>query len=453
MPGLAPSIRPFPFTRKLLLLLLAVPLAAKAEDLLQVYRDAQGYDAVYAAARNNLAAGRERLPQGRALLLPQLNLAAEARQQRVDSEPRDSTPGFVREPRSSGYTLTLAQPIYRPQNYLQYRQAEHQVAQAEAAFSQAGQDLIIRAAQAYFDVLAAQDTLELVRAQKAATAEQLAAAKRNFEVGTATITDTHEAQSRYDLITAQEIAALNDVESKRQALRLVTGKEYRDLKPLRPEIKLAPPNPENMEFWVDLAEKQNYAVLAQQAATEVAALEARRQRAAHLPTLDAFATYDQFGQSASTSSTGNPSGADTSTTAIGLRFAMPLYQGGALDSREREAAALALRTRDDLENTKRTAATSTRQNYLIVINGIAAIAALEQALISSQSSLDSNKLGYEVGVRINIDVLNAQQQLYSTRRDLAVARYNTILNQLRLKSGAGSLREEDLAEINKALSL
>jgi outer membrane protein len=454
MPGLAPSIRPFPFTRKILLLLFAVPLAAQAEDLLQVYRDAQSYDAVYAAARNNLVAGRERLPQGRALLLPQLNLAAEARQSRVDSEPRDSSlPGFVREPRSTGYTLTLAQPIYRPQNYLQYRQAEFQVAQAEATFGQAGQDLIIRTAQAYFDVLAAQDTLELVRAQKAATAEQLAAAKRNFEVGTATITDTHEAQSRYDLITAQEIAALNDVESKRQALRLVTGKEYRELKSLRPEIKLAPPNPENMDFWVDLAEKQSYTVLAQQAATEVAALEQRRQRAAHLPTLDAFATYDQLGQSASTSTSGSAAGVDTSTTAIGLRFAMPLYQGGALDSREREAAALALKTRDDLENVKRTAATTTRQNYLIVINGIAAIAALEQALISSQSSLDSNKLGYEVGVRINIDVLNAQQQLFSTRRDLLVARYNTILNQLRLKAGAGSLREEDLAEINKALAL
>jgi outer membrane protein len=452
MPGLAPSIRPFPFTRKVLLFLLAVPLAAEAEDLLQVYRDAQAYDAVYAAARNNLVAGRERLPQGRALLLPQLNLAAEARQSRVDSEPRDSSPSFVREPRSTGYTLTLAQPIYRPQNYLQYRQAEHQVAQAEATFAQAGQDLIIRTAQAYFDVLAAQDTLELVRAQKAATAEQLAAAKRNFEVGTATITDTHEAQSRYDLITAQEIAALNDVESKRQALRLVAGKEYSALQSLRPEIKLAPPNPENMDFWVDLAEKQSYTVLAQQAAAEVAALEQRRQRAAHLPTLDAFATYDQLGQSASTSSSGTAAGVDTTTMAIGLRFAMPLYQGGALDSREREAAALALKTRDDLENVKRTAATTTRQNYLIVINGIAAIAALEQALISSQSSLDSNKLGYEVGVRINIDVLNAQQQLFSTRRDLLVARYNTILNQLRLKAGAGSLREDDLAEINKALS-
>jgi outer membrane protein len=424
---------------------------AAAEDLLQVYRDAQRYDAVYAAARHTLAAGRERLPQGRALLLPTLNLSANAQLSRTESESRDPavTPSFSREPRSVGYTLTLAQPIYRPQNRLQYRQAEHQVAQAEAVFGQAGQDLIIRTAQAYFDVLAAQDTLELVRAQKVAIEEQLAAAKRNFEVGTATITDTHEAQSRFDLIGAQEIAAQNDLEVRRRALQLITGKEYRELKPLRAEVKLAPPNPPNMDTWVELAEKQSYAVLIQEAATEVAALEARRAAAAHLPTLDALATHGQTGRSATTESA---VGSDVTTTTLSLQFALPLYQGGALDSREREAAALALKSREELENARRTAAATTRQNYLTVISGIAQVAALEQALVSSQSALDSNKLGYEVGVRINIDVLNAQQQLYSTRRDLAVARYNTITNQLRLKAAAGSLREEDLEEVNRALA-
>ena len=431
-----------------------LPLAAAAEDLVQVYRDAQSYDAVYAAARHTLVAGRERLPQGRALLLPTLNLSANAQRSWIDAESRDPAlqPSISREPRSSGYTLTFAQPLFRPQNNLQYRQAEYQVAQAEAIFSQAGQDLIIRAAQAYFDVLTAQDTLELVRAQKAATAEQLAAAKRNFEVGTATITDTHEAQSRFDLINAQEIVALNDVESKRQALRLITGKEYRALKPLRAEVKLAPPNPENMETWVELAEKQSYTVLIQEAAAEVAVLEARRSRAAHLPTLDAVATHGLTGQSASSTSATTLVGTDTTTTTIGLQFAMPLYLGGALDSREREAAALSLKSKEDLANARRAAAVTTRQNYLLVINGISVITALEQALVSSQSALDSNKLGYEVGVRINIDVLNAQQQLFSTRRDLSQARYGTITNQLRLKAGAGSLREEDLEEVNRALA-
>ena len=452
MPGLAPSTRRFRCTEVLAFTFVLLPLNAAAEDLVQVYREAQRYDAVYAAARQNLVAGRERLPQGRALILPTINLSGSAQASRIESESRNeaTSPSFTREPRSLGYTLTLAQPLFRPQNFLQYRQAEFLVAQAEATFAQAGQDLIVRTAQAYFDVLAAQDTLELVRAQKAAISEQLAQAKRNFEVGTATITDTHEAQARFDLSGAQEIAAQNDLENKRRALQLITGKEYRDLKPLRPEVKLAPPNPNNMETWVELAEKQSYPVQVQEAVAEVAALEAKRASAAHYPTIDAVATHGQTGQSASTTTS---TGADITSTTIGLQFAVPLYQGGALSSREREAAALSLKSRDDLENARRTAALTTRQSYLSVINGISQIGALEQALISSQSALDSNKLGYEVGVRINIDVLNAQQQLYSTRRDLAVARYNTITNQLRLKAGAGSLREGDLEEVNRALAL
>jgi outer membrane protein len=432
---------------------MSFPGVGAAEDLVQVYRDAQRYDAVYAAARHTVAAGRERLPQGRALILPTLNLSGSAQASRVDSESRDPaiSPSFTREPRSVGYTLTFTQPIFRRQSWLQFRQAEFQVAQAEATFGQAAQDLIIRTAQAYFDVLAAQDSLELVRAQKAAIAEQLAQAKRNFEVGTATITDTHEAQARYDLINAQEIAAQNDLENRRRALQLITGKEYAELKPLRPEVKLAQPNPANMETWVELAEKQSYPVLIQEATAEVAALEARRASAAHLPTLDAVATHGQTGQSASTSGA-SATGSDVTSTTLSLQLSMPLYQGGALNSREREAAALSLRSREDLQNARRTAAVTTRQNYLTVINGITQIAALEQALVSSQSALDSNRLGYEVGVRINIDVLNAQQQLFSTRRDLSVARYNTITGQLRLKAAAGSLREEDLEEVNRALA-
>ena len=418
---------------------------------MQVYRDAQRYDAVYAAAQQSLVAGRERLPQGRALLLPSLNLSANAQRQRVEVDSRDTTvsPSFTRTPDSAGYTLTLSQPLYRRQNWLQYEQAEYQVRQAEAQFAQASQDLALRTAQAYFDVLAAQDTLELVRAQKAATSEQLAQAKRNFEVGTATITDTHEAQARYDLIVAQEIAAQNDADSRRRSLQLITGKEYGELQPLRSDVQLAPPNPDSMATWVELAERQAYPVLAQEAATEIAALEAKRASAGHHPTVDIVATHGQSGQSASTQSS---VGSDSTSTVIGLQLAMPLYQGGAISSREREAAALHLRSRDELENARRTAALTTRQNYLAVINGIAQVNALEQALVSSRSALESNRLGYEVGVRINIDVLNAQQQLFQTRRDLAQARYNTITNSLRLKAAAGSLREEDIAEVNRALA-
>jgi outer membrane protein len=450
MPGREPSIRRCRFIRSWAFILAAAAFPAAAEDLLQVYRDAQRYDAVYGAARFSLEAGRERIPQGRALLLPTLNLSANAAAVRIEQESDNEliAPAFVRSPTTKGFTLTLSQPLYRPQNLAQRNQADYQVRQAEATYAQASQDLSVRTAQAYFDVLAAQDTLALVGAQKAAISEQLAQAKRNFEVGTATITDTHEAQARYDLIVAQEIAAQNDVDSKRRALQLITGKEYTQLKLLRTEIRLAPPTPNDMQSWVDLAEKQSYAVLIQQAVTEVAQLEAKRASAGHLPTVDIVGSY---GTTEDTGSLQSGIGRSITQGQIGFQLALPLYQGGAISSREREAAANYLKAQQDLENARRTSVLTTRQTYLAVINGIAQVGALEQALTSSQSALDSNRLGYEVGVRINIDVLNAQQQVFSTRRDLALARYNAIVNQLKLKAAAGTLREEDLEEVNRAL--
>jgi outer membrane protein len=457
MPGHVPSTRLFRFTsrawkRKAVGAgLAAISFSASAEDLLQVYRDAQRYDAVYAAARHQVEAGRERAPQGLALLLPTLNLSASAQRQRNEIDSRDPLiiPSTTRYPETASYTLTLTQPLFRYQNWLQYQQADHQVRQAEATFGQAYQDLIIRVAQAYFDVLSAHDTLALVRAQKEATAEQLAQAKRNFEVGTATITDTHEAQARFDLNSAQEIAALNDLESKRRALQLLTGREVTELKPLRPDVRLTPPNPPDMQAWVELAEKHAYQVQIAEAGAEVAALEARRSTAAHLPTLDFVATHGQTGASATTESS---VGRDITQTVIGLQLALPLFQGFGQISRDRETAALSLKSKEDLENARRNAALAARQNYLLVSNGIALVSALEQALVSNQSAVDSNKLGYEVGVRINIDVLNAQQQLFSTRRDLAVARYQTIVNSLRLKATGGTLRDEDVEEVNRVLA-
>ncbi|MEO8144309.1 MAG: TolC family outer membrane protein [Betaproteobacteria bacterium] len=437
--------------RALLLALSFLALPAAAQDLRQVYRDARAYDAQYAAARYTLQAGMEKLPQGRSLLLPTLGLSGNMTSSRTETDPHNPStlPTTLRDARSYGYSLSFSQPIFRMQNIYQYNQAEYQVKQAEAVFGQAAQDLIVRTAQAYFDVLAAQDTLALVQAQKTAIGEQLAQAKRNFEVGTATITDTHEAQARFDLSASQEIASLNDLETKRSALQQVAGKAYPVLNPLRPQVKLSVPNPANMQNWVDLAEKQGYAVQIQETAAEIAGLEAKRATAGHYPTLDFVASYGTTSQTASQLST-IPSNITTGT--LGLQLGLPLYQGGAINSREREAAALYEKSKQDLENARRSTALSARQSYLGVTNGIAQIGALEQALVSSQSALDSNKLGYEVGVRINIDVLNAQQQLFSTRRDLAVARYNTITSHLKLKAAAGSLREEDLEEVNRALA-
>ena len=436
--------------RAFLLAVTFAALPAAAQDLQQIYRDAKSYDAQYAAARHARQAGLEKLPQGRALILPTLNLSGNATNTRTESDPHDSQlPSTLRDGRAYGYSLSFSQPIFRMQNNLQYSQAEFQVKQAEAVFGQAGQDLIVRTAQAYFDVLAAQDTLALVQAQKIAIGEQLAQAKRNFEVGTATITDTHEAQARFDLAAAQEIAAQSDVETKRRALQQITGKEYATLRPLRPQVRLSPPNPANMENWVVLAEKQSYPVQIQDTVAEIANLEAKRNTAGHYPTVDLVASYGWTSQTASSQLTTGPS--NITTGVFGVQLGLPLYQGGAISSREREAAANYEKSKQDLENARRSTALTARQSFLAVTNGIAQVGALEQALVSSQSALDSNKLGYEVGVRINIDVLNAQQQLFSTRRDLALARYNTITSHLKLKAAAGSLREEDLEEVNRAL--
>jgi outer membrane protein len=436
--------------RALACLALLLPLAAWAENLAQVYRDAKAYDAQYAAARNALTAGLEKLPQGRALLLPTLNFNAASTNTdfRQDFDTTPQLPSVNRQIRGYSLTFTLTQPVFRMQNWYSYDQAEFQVVQAEATFRLAEQDLMVRVTRAYFDVLLAEVTLQQVRANKIAISEQLAQAKRNFEVGTATITDTHEAQARYDLSVAQEIGAENEVQNRRRALQQIAGKEYPKLRTVAPGVKLADPNPANMESWVELAEKQGYPVLIQSAVTEIAQLEAKRQRAGHFPTLDLVGTYTDASQTGTTLSA---LASDTRTGVIALQLALPLYAGGSISSREREAAANYEKSKQELENARRTAALQARVSYLSVISGTAQVRALQQALVSSRSALDSNKLGYEVGVRINIDVLNAQQQVFTTQRDLAQAAYNTIIGHLQLKATAGSLREDDLEEVNRIL--
>ncbi len=426
-------------------LLAALLLAghAQADDLLQVYRDAQTFDAQYAAARANRAAGIEKSPQARAGLLP--NIAFSAQHTLHDSETRVRATGATTgsDYRSNGWSVSLTQPLFRRQNWLGYRQGELAAASAEVQLAQAGQDLIVRVAQAYFDVLLAQETLAAAQAQKAAIAEQLEAAKRNFEVGAATIVDTHEAQARHDLIVAQEIAAENDLAVKRHALRILTGKEITGLKRLRQSVRIERPQPDDLEQWVTSAETGNLGVQLAQSALEIANREIERQRAGHLPTLDLVATHGK---------TNNLNNAqDVKSSTLGLQLSVPVFSGGATVSREREAVALAEKARAELDNARRQAAQAARQAYLGVKAGLAQVGALEAGVASSQLAVESNKLGYEVGVRINIDVLNAQSQLYETRQKLAKARLDTLLAKLRLKQAAGSLGEDDLAAINALL--
>ena len=432
----------------LAILAFSQPLAAA--DLLQTYGEARANDPVYASARAARDAGRESLPQGRALLLPTISGSAFTQSNDIDIDFRGAAPPSQREGNTNGYSVSLTQPLFNWQSIMLYREAGYKVAQAEAVFGQVAQDLIVRVAQAYFDVLASQDTLAFIQAQKTAISEQLAQAKRNFEVGTATITDTHEAQARFDLAASQEIAAQSDLEIKKSALQQIIGKFPDRLVPLKPSTELSPPRPNAMEPWVAGAEDQNFSVRIQEAALEIATREIERSRAGHYPSLNLVGSYGKNSASISTTSAVNQ-GTDSTSRTLGLQLAIPMYAGGGVSSLVRQAIANQEKARQDLENARRSAALSVRQAYLGVTNGMAQVRALEQALVSSQSALDSNKLGYEVGVRINIDVLNAQQQLYSTKRDLSKARYDTLLNGLKLKSASGTLTETDLEAVNRLL--
>ena len=423
-------------------------LSAQSADLLQVYRDATAYDAQYAAARAARAAGLEKLPQGRAGLLPTLGLSANTTWNDVESTSRSTGTTIGRDYNSNGWNVALSQPLFRWQNWVGFKQSELAVALAEMQYAQAGQDLILRVSQAYFDVLLAQETLATAQAQKTAFAEQLEAAKRNFEVGTATITDTHEAQARHDLAVATEIAAENDLAVKRQALRTLTGKEADTLKGLRPGVQIGAPQPADIGQWVSSAETGNLGVQIAQTNLDVSGREIEKQRAGHYPTLDLVATHGKTGSGFSSTP---PGGVDTKSSTIGLQLAVPLFAGGAVSSREREAAALNEKARADLDNARRQASLGAKQAYLGVNAGLAQVRALEAGVASSRLAVESNKLGYEVGVRINIDVLNAQSQLFDTQQKLAKARLDTLIAQLRLKSAAGTLSETDLAALNALL--
>jgi len=425
--------------------LLGLP-TARGADLLEIFRMAQGADAQYAAARAAWSAGQEKLPQGLSGLLPSATVSASSQYNDREFRSRDPAVGTTTSQfNSNAASISATQPLYRPQNMAAYDQAKTQVVQSDAVFAQAAQDLILRVAQTYFDVLLAQDTVEFSQAQLTAIGRQLEQAKRNFEVGTATITDTHEAQSRYDLTTSTEIAARNDLELKKRFLELIIGRPAPGLSPLGPRFRPLFPEPNNPAVWVDNAVLNNLQLRASQASLDFATKEVERNRAGHRPTLDAFATYSDSGSGAGTVGV---AGVDTKAGVVGVQLAIPIYQGGLTSSRVREALANEDKARQDLENARRTAQLTAQQTFLGVASGVSQVKALEAALVSSQSSLDSTRLGQEVGVRTQVDVLNALLQLSLTRRDLAQAKYTYIFALLRLKAAAGHLTEQDLVHVN-----
>lgn len=427
----------------------ACTMTAQAQSLLELYDSARGHDASYQSTRAQYEANLAKAAQARAGLLPSASLTAGASRAHLDVTSAAASATNPREYGSQTAGISLAQPLYRPANLASYRQGEQQLLLAEEQLKAAEQDLIVRVAQGYFDMLGAQDGLNFVRAQKAAVAEQLASAKRNFEVGTATITDTREAQAKFDLVIAQEIAAENDLRVKQLALDNLSGRTGTAPWSLKTGSILPEAAQAGLEQWVSSTESDHPAVRQARVALEVAKLEVDKAKAGEKPTLDAVAGINRtlnVGGSSSSTATSHANGAS-----LGLNFSLPLFAGFALQNRIKETLALEDKARADLENASRSAAQATRVAYLGVVSGQGQVKAYEAAEASSQSLLEASQLGYQVGVRVNLDVLNAQSQLYDTKAKLAKARYDLLVGGLRLRQAGGVLKAENLQDVNALL--
>jgi len=419
---------------------------AQAQNLMSLFETARGFDATYKAAQYQYTANLSKGEQAKAVLLPTVGLSANMNKTDVDLIAAAQTVSS----QSRAATLSASQPLYRPANSATYQQGMRQLELAGIQLKAAEQDLMVRLSQAYFDVLISRESLDFVKAQKVAVAEQLAAAKRNFEVGTSTITDTREAQARYDLVLAQEIAADNDLRIKRLALNQLVGLNNIEPKSLATNAKLTLPVSKSVDDWVQLSSESNPSVIQSRAALEIAKLEIAKAEAGHKPTLDLVAGYTPTRYKNGKGI--NSSQIDANTNSLTLSFNVPLFAGFATQNRIKETVALEDKARSDLDAAERNIAQATRTAFFGLQSGIGQVNALQAAEASSQSALDANKLGYQVGVRINIDVLNSQSQLFQTKRDLAKARYDVLLGQLKLRQAAGTLTEADLASINALLN-
>lgn len=421
---------------------------AQAQSLVQLTEQAQTYDAAWQSARAQLDATISKGAQAQAGLLPRIGIQAGS--QYSETRVRSDFPAARLDARQDSASLQAQQPLYNPANLVTYRQGQRSVDLAYAQVDAAAQNLLVRAAQAYFQVLTAQDTLQLVQAQKRAVSEQLAFAQRNFEIGTATVTDSREAQARFDLVRAQEIAADNQLRVSQAALEQLVGVAGASPWPLEQPVRLPTLAPADLASWLALAADHSPLVRQAQIALDVAQLETDKAQAGHKPTVDLQASYGTQRNPDGTAAMPYRNNATVGT--VGVVMNIPLFAGFAVQNRVKETLSLEEKARADLEDTRRQVAQAVRTAYFGVQSATGQVQALEAAVASNQSALEANKLGYEVGVRINIDVLNAQSQLYQSQKDLAQARYNLLVGHLQLRQAAGNLDMQDVHAINQLLS-
>lgn len=431
-------------------LTLGFGLPAYAQSLEELYNAAKDYDASYLSARAQAQSAQYKSAQADSKRLPTVGLSASAARTHSDVPSTQFGPYTIQTP--SGNTqkqvaLQAKQPLFNLGNKAQISEAERSLIIAQADLDKAAQDLIVRVAQAYFDVLSAQDALATAQANHKAITEQLASAKRNFEVGNATITDSREAQARADLASAQEIAANNDLRVKLLALEELVGRRGVMPKPLNTAKPLPSVSPSGAETWVALSQSAPDVRKAELAA-EIAKLEIDNAKAGRMPTVDLVGSYAHINNS--TGSMVQPAGSFNNAS-LSVELNLPLFTGFAVQNRIRETQALEEKAGYDVEAAKRGTAQAVRATYYGVESGLAQVHALEAAEASSKLALEATELGYRVGVRVNIDVLNAQTQLYTTQHDLAKARYDVIMGGLKLRQLAGTLRDEDLTATSRLL--
>jgi outer membrane protein len=426
---------------------LSIASSVQAENLMEVYRLAINNDPKFLSAGAQLEANLEQSNQSLSSLLPSLSASYG-----IDYSKRGSDDGAGFYSRSENMStsagLSLRQSIYDYSTWVGYDQANKRVEQAKVRYKANQQDLIVRVAGAYFDVLDAKDTLTFREAERVAILQELEQTKERFEVGLIAFTDVHEAQARFDQSEADRIAAQNALDNAIEALREITGQYHENVDVLKSSIPLLTPKPAKIDDWVQVAKQSNLDVIAANMDVYIANQETKRRFGGHLPSVDLTANYSD--------TISDPSGSDLEPESYGLTagisVSIPLYSGGNTQSRVNEGDALYQKATYDLEGAVRSSIRTTRSSYLGIEASIAGIKALEQAVVSSQSALEATQVGFEVGTRTIVDVLSSTRLLYSARSNLASAKYRYINNILRLKQAAGILTQDDLVEINNWLT-
>ena len=431
------------------LLLCAWCSVATATDLVSVFQLAVTSDPTFLGAGAANRAAQEARPQARSAILPLLQATGSTTGNELDVREASSvtTGSGERNFNSSAWEISLTQPIYRKELFIQIEQADSRILQADMEFAFSRQELLVRVAEAYFAVLSAEDALRFAQAELEAFGQQLKQSQQRFEVGLIAITDVEEAQAGSDLAKAQVIEAENELDNAREFIREITGKYHTTLATLNDAMPLLVPQPDDIDMWTETALSNNLQLAAARHSSETARNEIKRISAGHMPSVDFVGRHVR-----NTANGGVSGGGTTWGTSLTLQLNIPIYAGGSVMSRTRESRHLYQQSLDVLESRRRSAHRATRNAFLGVQSGISRVGALQQAVRSSESAVAAIEAGFQVGTRTSVDVLNAQRNLFRAKRDFSAARYQYIVDVLRLKLAAGVLSEDDLTHVNSWLN-